>query len=105
MPTEESCLKTKIRQRLTERGAFWSNVAGGAYSKPGDPDIVACYRGVYIAIEAKASRGRQSEVQMRRQEQISRAGGVYILIWDVSFVDDLLDSIDASIDDNRGLVV
>lgn len=77
--TPEGELKKNIRRLLEERGAFWSNVSGGAYSKPGDPDIVACFLGFYLAIEAKANAGRQSEIQKVRQSEVEAAGGRYVL--------------------------
>ena len=77
--TPEGELKMRIRKLLEERGAFWSNVSGGAYSKPGDPDIVACFLGFYLAIEAKANSGRQSEIQKVRQAEITGAEGWYVL--------------------------
>lgn len=96
--TPEAKLKKSIRDVLDSRGAFWSNIQGGAFSKPGDPDIVVCYRGRYVAIEAKAPRGRQSEIQKLRQEQIEGAGGVYILARTVEAVTSVLDAMDETLD-------
>lgn len=96
--TPESKLKMRIRKDLTSRGAFWSNIQGGAFSKPGDPDIVACYRGRYIAIEAKSPVGRQSDIQRTRQREIETAGGVYILARTPEDVTSLLDMMDPVMD-------
>ena len=63
----ESDINKEIKKYLESVGAFWSAVTGGGYSKPGDPDIVACFRGRYIAIEGKTPTGVQSPVQKRRQ--------------------------------------
>lgn len=87
-------MKRDLKILLTERGAFWSAVAGGAYSKQGDPDLIACYKGRFIAIEGKTYNGTQSQWQKTRQTQIEHAGGIYILARNVDAVRDVLDSID-----------
>lgn len=94
MTTEESQTKTDIRKLLSHRGAFWSNVAGGPYSKPGDPDIIACYHGMFIGIEAKTYRGKQSEIQKVRERQIRDAGGIYMIARTVADVEEFLDDLD-----------
>ncbi len=91
--TPESELKRDIKRLLEARGAFWSMVTGGPYSKPGDPDIIACYKGRYIGIEAKSAHGVQRPEQIIRQKQIEAAGGIYILAYSVKAVEDCLDSI------------
>ena len=95
--TPESDLKKKIKDFLDDRGAFWSMVTGGAYSKPGDPDMVVCYKGHYIAIEAKAPNGVQSPEQKTRQKQIEKTHGIYILAYSVRDVERELNSIDSGL--------
>ena len=89
MTTPEARLKADIRRYLESEGAYWCNIAEGAFAKPGDPDIVACVRGRFVAIEAKSAVGRQSAVQKERQAQIEEAGGTYILARDLEEVKDL----------------
>lgn len=97
MTTPEAALKTKLREYLTARGAFWSTVQGGAFAKPGDPDIVVCYKGRYVAVEAKAPKGRQSSIQRIRQKQIEDAGGIYVLARTIEDVSEVLDRLDGEI--------
>lgn len=75
----EAQIKRDIKRYLESVGAFWSAVKGGAHSKTGDPDLIACHQGRYYGIEAKTDIGRQSEWQKLRQAEIEKAGGVYIL--------------------------
>ena len=77
MPEAE--IKKKIKDYLKEKGAFWSAVKGGAHTKPGDPDLIVCYKGKFIGIEAKTPTGVQSPMQKLREQQIKDAGGIYIL--------------------------
>ena len=92
--TPEGELKKAIKTLLDEQGAFWSMIPGGAYAKIGDPDMVVCYKGRYIAIEAKTPVGRQSNWQKLRQEQITAAGGLYILARSVEDVKEVLEKIE-----------
>ena len=93
--TPESQLKKQLKALLNERGAYWSAVAGGSYAKPGDPDIIACYKGRFIAIEAKTYEGAQSDWQKLRQKQVENAGGVYLVIRSADVLADTLDKVDA----------
>ena len=91
--TTEGRIKTDIRNYLTSIGAFWSNVQGGRGSKPGDPDIVVCYNGHYIGLEAKTPTGVQSPIQERRMREIRAAGGIYEIVRSVEDVKSIMESI------------
>lgn len=86
MRTPESQIKTDIKRFIEKNGWYWCAVQGGAYSKPGDPDLIACIGGRFVGIEAKTSDGVQSPIQKVRQREIEDAGGVYLL---VRSIDDL----------------
>lgn len=54
----------------------------------GSADISATIRGRSVKIEVKIGKDRQSEAQKRYQENIERAGGIYIIAKDFdSFVE------------------
>ena len=90
----EADLKKKIKRLIEDRGGFWSAVKGGEYSKPGDPDIIACYRGYFIAIEGKSADGRPRKEQEDCREWIVDAGGIYIYAYNLDMVRATLDMID-----------
>ncbi len=92
--TEESRIKKEITDLLDIRGAYWIRVAGGSYSKIGDPDLVVCYKGRFIALEVKTPTGVQSEWQKTREIQIKTARGVYAIVESADDVEKVLaDSI------------
>lgn len=99
--TPEGELKKEIKALLNERGAFWSMIPGGAYAKTGDPDMVVCYRGQYVAIEAKTIDGVQSNWQKMREVEVRRAGGLYVLARSVLDVTAALDGLDSFLDMQR----
>ena len=77
--TPEGELKKKLKAVLSECGAYWAMIPEGAYAKTGDPDMLVCYKGCFIGIEAKTAVGTQSEWQKLRQQQIEQANGFYVL--------------------------
>lgn len=85
--TQEQLIKKDIKTYLTGIGAFWSIVQGGSYSKPGDPDIVACVKGRYVGIEAKTPTGKLSELQKVRGAEIEKAGGIWMVVTSKEAVD------------------
>lgn len=92
--TPESKLKKDLKKILTDRGAYWAAIAGGPYAKPGDPDLVVCYKGVFIAIEAKTYEGSQSDWQKLREKQIRDARGTYLVIKSTEQLSSYLDVLD-----------
>lgn len=93
--TYESDLKKRYRAWLDDNGCFWSNVTGGPYSKPGDPDTIACVDGLFVAIEAKTPGKNMTEEQELRRIQIERAGGMHLLAYTLQDVIDLVRNIRA----------
>jgi Holliday junction resolvase len=91
--TPESKIKKGIKAYLRSIGAAVFPLPGGAYGCNGAPDILACYKGKFIAIEGKANDGVQSSWQKLRQRQIEEAEGIYILAWSVEDVRRVLSSL------------
>ena len=60
---------------LGEDVFFWKE-HGGALGTSGIPDIICCYRGRFLGLEAKLPGGRLTALQKRALEKINRAGGV-----------------------------
>lgn len=62
----------------------------------GTSDIIALYKGVYLAIEVKHGKNTASEEQIAFLESVARAGGVGLVAYDVDFVEWVMLSIDDS---------
>lgn len=62
----------------------------------GTSDLIALYKGVYLAIEVKGANGKASDEQIAFLESVAEAGGVGLLAYDVDFVSSLMDRIDFS---------
>lgn len=91
MTTPEGRLKREIKAYLNARGIYWAIIPEGAYGKSGDPDIIACYEGLFVGLEAKTYEGHQSNIQKVRQREIEDSGGVYAIVRSVEEVEKALD--------------
>jgi hypothetical protein len=78
--TPEGKVKAKVKKILDEYGAyhFSPNMAG--YGRSGVPDIIACMRGQFIAIECKAGSNQPTALQRRELQRIDDAGGMSIVV-------------------------
>jgi hypothetical protein len=81
---------------LRAYGALAYGQLGGAYSGRGLSDLIACYRGRFLALEIKSARGRVRPEQQTYLENVQRAGGIAAIIRTPEEVADLLMSIDLS---------
>ncbi len=58
---------------------WWYKVVGSPYARPGVPDFVCCYRGVFGALELKRPGEKESGLRPRQEFEvgaIQRAHGI-----------------------------
>ena len=72
---EEKRFEAYVKRILSDRGAWVLKTWGGGYQRAGIPDLLACYKGEFIAIELKAEKGKVSKLQLLEIERIRKAGG------------------------------
>lgn len=94
--TPEGALKKEIKAYLKSRGIYWAIVPEGAFGKSGDPDLIACYKGLFVGLEAKTYEGRQSGIQQVRQREIEDSGGIYAIVRNVREVEAALERAEAN---------
>ena len=68
------------------------NVIKGA--EKGTSDILACYRGRYLAIEVKYGKGKATPEQFEFGRQVRDSGGLFLVAYDVEEVNWMLDAIE-----------
>ena len=74
----EKDIVAAIRRYLGTLGEdvfFWKE-HGGPYGVSGVPDIICCYKGRFLGLEAKLPGGKLTALQERALERINRAGGI-----------------------------
>ena len=92
----EKDIVAAIRRYLATLGEdvfFWKE-HGGAYGTSGVPDIICCYRGRFLGLEAKLPGGRLTPLQRRALEKINRAGGIARRVESVDDVRDVIAQAD-----------
>lgn len=78
--TPEVKVKDEVKKILKEHGAYYAMPVASGYGNVGVPDILACYRGTFIAIECKAGRGKPTALQLANLSKIAAAGGIALII-------------------------
>lgn len=88
----ESSVQSKILHLVRSRGGYIVKVITA--SKAGTPDLIACYKGSFIAIECKRPGKDGSRLQYHAADKIRAAGGVCLFADDPKTVKRMLDAID-----------
>ena len=78
--TPEAKVKKDIRKILDEYDAWHCIPMGTGYGSAGVSDFIVCYKGYFIAIEAKAGKGTTTALQDKWLAEVSEAGGISLVI-------------------------
>ena len=92
--TPEGKVKKKVKEYLQSIGAWYYMPVSNGMGRVGCPDILVCYKGLFMAFETKAP-GKIKNVtpnQQREIDGIQRANGLAHVVDDVEQVKSLLDT-------------
>ena len=78
--TPENKVKEAIKEVFKEHDVLYFMPASYGFGKSGVSDFVACHKGVFIAVEAKAGKGKTTLLQDRFLEKVRAAGGHALII-------------------------
>lgn len=78
--TKEGVVKKSIKDILDEVGVYYFMPSGNGYGRSAIPDFVGCYKGHFIAIEAKAGNLQATAIQERELTRINSHEGLGICI-------------------------
>jgi hypothetical protein len=73
--TPEAKVKAKIKAILKAHGAYYAMPIGTGLGNSGVPDFLCCVEGRFIAIEAKAGKGKTTALQEKNLREIREQGG------------------------------
>jgi penicillin-binding protein-related factor A (putative recombinase) len=73
--TPEGKVKDKIKKILKAHNIYFAMPMGTGYGHAGVPDFLCCFKGKFLAIEAKAGRGQPTELQLQQLREIESAHG------------------------------
>lgn len=83
----EKTFENKVKLYLKQKGAYFIKTHGDRFSKVGVPDLIVCYKGLFIGIELKAPNGKPSELQLYNLREIEKSGGISYLLYPKDFKD------------------
>lgn len=84
---KEATLIQNIRKYLASvPGCFFWKEHGGQYGTAGIPDIIVCYKGRFIGLEAKVDKNKPTKLQAATIEKIRQAGGTAAVVYSVDDV-------------------
>ena len=66
----------KIYLASLGRDVFFWKEHGGPYGTSGIPDIICCYKGRFLGLEAKLPGGKLTALQRRALDKINAAAGI-----------------------------
>lgn len=90
MPQNETKIQKQVQGYLKSIGAYCFKVHGSIYMRAGIPDIICCYKGLFIGIETKDGGNTPSELQKAHGRQIQKAKGIFIVAYSVEDVENEL---------------
>ncbi len=91
----ESALIKKIRTYLMNLdGCFFWKEHGGQYGTAGIPDIIVCYHGRFVALEAKVGKNKPTSLQAATIKQIQKAGGTAAVVYSLDDVKKILNNLE-----------
>jgi len=99
--TPEGKVKKKVKEYLQSIGAWYYMPVSNGMGRVGCPDILVCYKGLFMAFETKAP-GKIKNVtpnQQREIDGIQGANGLAHVVDDVEQVKSLLDTFERKPDD------
>lgn len=74
MSKPETLLVEKMMLHLKAKGGWWMKIHGSPFQIAGVPDIIGCYQGRFIAIEAKMPGNGPSQIQSKVISLLKAAG-------------------------------
>jgi Holliday junction resolvase len=94
--TPEKKVKDAVVKVLRSYGVYHFFPVTGGFGRSGIPDIIACYKGNFVAIECKAGKNTTTALQNAEIAKINSAGGVALVVSEKNIEDvlKLLQTID-----------
>lgn len=86
----ERTIVDRIRTDLVKHGAWVLKIHGSAMQVKGIPDLLCCWRGRFVGLEAKQPGEHSTPLQSQTQLEIRRAGGIAGEVTSVADVQKLL---------------
>jgi hypothetical protein len=78
--TPEKRVKQACVKIIEKYEAWYFFPAQNGYGRAGIPDIIVCYRGMFLGVECKAGANKPTALQEREIAAIHKAGGSAMIV-------------------------
>lgn len=78
--TPEAKVKARVVEIIKKYRAYYFFPAQNGYGRAGIPDIIVCFKGIFLGIECKARFNKPTALQEREMKAITQAGGHALVI-------------------------
>lgn len=78
--TPEGKVKARLKKHLDAMGIYHFSPFQAGMGRAGVPDIIGCYRGLFVAFECKAGKNKPTALQEREMNAIRTAKGLAFVI-------------------------
>ena len=92
---EKEIVAQIMRFLKTVDGCFAWKEHGGPHSTAGLPDIIFCYRGMFVGLEVKTPAGKLTKLQETTLQRIQAAKGQAFKVTSVKEVKEILHNLHA----------
>jgi hypothetical protein len=100
----ETRIQRAIQKMIKERGGFVFKVHGSETMLAGLPDLISCYRALFVAFEVKTETGTVSPRQRFVIRNIMGASGIAVVARSVADASRVLDAIDHVIINHQDVI-
>ena len=78
--TPEGKVKARLKKHLDAMGIYHFSPFQAGMGRAGVPDVIGCYRGLFVAFECKAGNNKPTALQEREMNAIRTAKGLAFVI-------------------------
>ena len=93
----ETSLQERIQKLIRSKGGYVIKTWGNMTTEPGRPDLICCYKGLFVAFEVKVDDNKPSPQQGIHCRMIQKAHGINAIVKDTSTVVCVLQLIDIAL--------
>ena len=90
---KESDFQVDAQAFIKSMGGCPFKLFTSAYGKKGDPDLVCCYKGLFVAFELKVKDNKPSKLQDNKLRKVINAGGIAKPVWTLREIKETLNEI------------
>jgi Holliday junction resolvase len=101
MPRRELLLQKEIVAFIKQIGGEARLCVQTPYTIVGDPDIYACFRGIFFQFEVKEEGEKPTKIQNKRRDEWMKAGARHYVVYSLEEVQRAINSVLANEDRYR----